>query len=666
MNPRLVASLLMVCVTVTVWCPQSVSAVHACTSDGDSAKCECPHQFGTIDCSDKSLTEVPDQVPSTAGYLDLSFNAISTLRTNQFARGNFTRMWGLQLGNNQIASVEDGAFNNIGDLNHLRLDNNQMTVVTAGMFQGLGTVTHLSMDYNQIHTIEEGAFAVFEKLYVLSIQGNQLATLTATMFQGVTLPEYGSQFNFRYNRIDTIQSGALASLRSLEELHLTGNKLQTVEEGSLDGLNNLESLYISENPLQTIKENSLKDLKKVRSLSIQFTNMTKLEANAFAGMESLESLDLQHNKIDDVAPNTLQAVPTLKVLTLRYNNLTAVKSGVFQNAPHLQQLDLSHNPISQVERNSFRALPTLSTLHLDHTQLSAIDPEAFVGGDFGSVYIDLSYNKMTTMPVPVCRELLNLGQVDLHGNPFSCDCRMTELLSGCRRLVTGLNSQVQCHGPQPLAGRPMKDVTADLLVCSPPSITEAHNMAKTTVGDVFALPCGSTGSPQPIVEWTLPSSMKLRQGEQSERFSVGTDGTLTINTVVAADGGSYKCTAMNTEGSELAISRLEVSMSGDSPSAPEGNSTAIHLPEEPSNPIQLALVVTLCVILGVLLVLQTVYVWLWRERRRCRSQKARTNDVDRRGLIPLADANQLEDGRLVYTDTNGDIAYTPRGKDSAA
>lgn len=87
---------------------------------------------------------------------------------------------------------------------------------------------------------------------------------------------------------------------------------------------------------------------------------------------------------------------SLNMLDLRGNKFSAVPRHL---PPSIQQLYLSNNTLSGLDEDSFSKLLNLKYLRLSHCHLQSpsIHPQVFNVSSL--IELDLSYNKLTTIPV---------------------------------------------------------------------------------------------------------------------------------------------------------------------------------------------------------------------------------------------------------------------------
>jgi hypothetical protein len=97
----------------------------------------------------------------------------------------------------------------------------------------------LELGFNEISSIELGDFDGLTNLKVLFLWGNQLSSIESGGFDGLTNLEV---LDLCGNQLSSIESGAFNGLTNLSELWLAENQISSVEPGDFSGLTNLEWL----------------------------------------------------------------------------------------------------------------------------------------------------------------------------------------------------------------------------------------------------------------------------------------------------------------------------------------------------------------------------------------------------------------------------------------
>ncbi|NXB04844.1 LRRN4 protein, partial [Cnemophilus loriae] len=120
---------------------------------------------------------------------------------------------------------------------------------------------------------------------------------------------------------------------------------------------------------------SCEDRKNRTWITLQLTN-SSLTAFPVCLPEALETLDLSNNLLEEVNGTEIANLPQLRVLSLRHNHLWSVRWGS-EALSSLLKLDLSFNKLSSVPSCLGSALPNLRWLSLAGNPLIEIQPLAF-------------------------------------------------------------------------------------------------------------------------------------------------------------------------------------------------------------------------------------------------------------------------------------------------
>nr|AIO08266.1 variable lymphocyte receptor C [Petromyzon marinus] len=277
------------------WCGScSAQRQRACVEAGKSDVCICSSATDsspeTVDCSSKTLADVPTGIPASTEKLQLDYN--------------------------QLASIDAKAFQGLRHLTFLSITNNpQLQSLPVGVFDQLKNLNELRLSSNKLKSLPSGVFDRLTKLKELYLSTNQL---------------------------QSIPKGVFDRLTNLQELRLNNNQLQSVPDGAFDSLAQLSNLQLYNNPWDC----ACSDI-------IYLRNFIAKNTDKIAGMESAQCngtstavKDVNTELIEDVPCK--HEIPTPKMTASPPNTATSVfttelNSTTYPNATH-EHTDVCNMP----------------------------------------------------------------------------------------------------------------------------------------------------------------------------------------------------------------------------------------------------------------------------------------------------------------------------------
>nr|AIO08112.1 variable lymphocyte receptor C [Petromyzon marinus] len=276
------------------WCGScSAQRQRACVEAGKSDVCICSSATDsspeTVDCSSKTLADVPTGIPASTEKLQLHFN--------------------------QLANIH------------------------AKAFHGLTRLTYLALEQNKLQYLPVGVFDQMKNLQELRLQDNQLKSLRPRVFDRLTKLTY---LSLSENQLQSIPKGVFDRLTNLQDLRLSTNQLQSVPDGAFDSLTNLETMNLFNNPWDC----ACSDI-------IYLRNFIAKNTDKIAGMESAQCngtstavKDVNTELIEDVPCK--HEIPTPKMTASPPNTATSVfttelNSTTYPNATH-EHTDVCNMP----------------------------------------------------------------------------------------------------------------------------------------------------------------------------------------------------------------------------------------------------------------------------------------------------------------------------------
>lgn len=116
---------------------------------------------------------------------------------------------------------------------------------------------------------------------------------------------------------------------------------------------------------------------------------------------------------------------------MSYNKVKRIDKETFKGLDSLLRLHMDHNHIEFINPEAFYGLTNLQLVHLEGNHLQQLHPDTFITLRQSQVFrlssvrtIHLSENLLTTLPADIFTGCVHLENVFLHGNPWTCDCRM--------------------------------------------------------------------------------------------------------------------------------------------------------------------------------------------------------------------------------------------------
>lgn len=378
-------------------------------------RCDCAHSRHLV-CANRGLRVVPKAAARMSGdalILNLGGNFITNITASEFAR--YSNIVRLNLQYNQIAIIHPKAFEKLSRLEELYLGHNLLTALPAGCLQPLTKLSTFYWNNNAIKKIIPKYFLNLENLLKLRLDGNLLEVLQDSIFESLTSLQY---LHLEHNKVQHIHRHAFSKLTNLRFLNLAHNKQSALTNVlSFSHLRALSTLLLSENEIRHIGNHVFQNLKKLSKLSLSNNMISRMDRDALRGLSSLREFLMDGNELEEISGGWLDPLVNVEVL------------------------DLSQNRIVSVDPAAFSRLKYLKVLRLKNNFLTSLSGEIF------------TFNNI-------------LQNIDLHGNNWTCDCRLEDL----KRWMSAAHSQqklltvfVQCHHPETLRGKYLDYVNSSQL-----------------------------------------------------------------------------------------------------------------------------------------------------------------------------------------------------------
>ncbi|XP_030596973.1 toll-like receptor 13 [Archocentrus centrarchus] len=402
---------------------------------------ENPSADVSLDCTNRELLTVPDDLPRDAVSVKLFNNKLEKIHRDDF--GDMPKLIHVSLDLNKIAHVDDGAFICLVALKKLCMRDNRLTNLTGGLFQGLSNLTMLDLRRNQIQFIHKMTFQHLTSLETVLLDSNRLQQVTS--IQSILQLPHIQKLTISSNLFSSFQTKDLPPnvSSSLTMLDVSSNKLkefsittpifphlQTIDLSHISGLKwdipdkiflrNITQLYLSF-PLMSFEkfQKILQNLNSVihlrlnymdawirkgllsvickvptlRRLDLYYNHLTKSIAELVT-CSQLTELDLSITHIKELPKGTIYSMKQLTYLTLDTNMLTNVPDDI-KSLSSLKILNMNDNHISKLDCEVFSNTSNLTELYLNENLIVNLEGCVFENLNDLKV-LDLSQNRLQT------------------------------------------------------------------------------------------------------------------------------------------------------------------------------------------------------------------------------------------------------------------------------
>ncbi|XP_024284719.1 SLIT and NTRK-like protein 2 [Oncorhynchus tshawytscha] len=193
--------------------PMTCPSICVCTSQN-------PDSGLNINCQERKLHNITELTPkpSYPKKLHLTGNYLQTIYRTDLTEYSSLEL--LHLGNNRIAIIQNGAFENLANLRRLYLNGNYIESLSQSLFAGLQSLQYLYLEYNVIKDILPQTFNSLHNLQLLFLNNNLLRSLPDNVFGGTML----TRLNLRNNHFSHLPvRGVLDQLSAFIQIDLQEN-----------------------------------------------------------------------------------------------------------------------------------------------------------------------------------------------------------------------------------------------------------------------------------------------------------------------------------------------------------------------------------------------------------------------------------------------------------
>ncbi|XP_045772075.1 phospholipase A2 inhibitor beta-like [Maniola jurtina] len=301
----------------------------------------------TLNCSRRNVDRIPNNWPEEMknvsnqdGHVLITFfnNSITNVTELPSVPGNRIA---ISFKSNKINEINDDAFNNIHRLVYLDVSNNRLSgdVLRSEIFQGPYkdgvyksiALETLNLGNNQIHSLDRYLFQYTPNLTRLYLNNNPIEILDHVTVLALSSATKLEVLDLAKTDIDSIPLDAFRGLVNLRQIDLSGNKFATVPESlGLVG-SSLQYLTFNNNPIVELNDDSFIGLTNLVELEVGENNyLEEVKRSTFTPLKSLRVLHLCHNRnLRYISHNAFRGVKnkwTLKEVYLDDNKLSELST----------------------------------------------------------------------------------------------------------------------------------------------------------------------------------------------------------------------------------------------------------------------------------------------------------------------------------------------------
>uniref|UniRef100_H2YIZ3 LRRNT domain-containing protein n=1 Tax=Ciona savignyi TaxID=51511 RepID=H2YIZ3_CIOSA len=244
---------------------------------------------------------------------------------------------------------------------------------------------------------------------------------------------------------------------SLKYISLTQNNIKFIGKTALSGLGNLKELHLDSNniTIEGLSEDAFAPAVKLQELTLTQNSLTLIPTRL---PPNLVSLRIDENRINDVRVTSLSSLKKLIILDLSDNEISdsSFEPGSLQQLESLRTIDLSGNRITNIPQ-----LPgNITELLLSDNRIQYVFASRSQDGEFptrGDLQgyarlrkLDLSSNQLRSVEKGAFANLPSTISVELHDNPWRCDCNLQYLkrwMTYTTSVVRSSEGNIRCAAP---------------------------------------------------------------------------------------------------------------------------------------------------------------------------------------------------------------------------
>merc|ERR1719410_2884054 len=325
--------------------------------------------------------------------LNLAENQVESLEPGVFR--SMTNLLHVNLYKNKIGQLQPGVFEN-AYLTKVNMSGNLLTDIDTQSFYDLEILEVVDLSDNQISTISNGAFDRIPHLKTLHLQKNKLTSYKGDIYSGISNDTELEYLDLSDNEMAYLYPESFQFHPKLKWVSFAMNRFSFFPTQFIKNLQHLEYLNLEKNQIKSLDDNDFANMSNLRRLKLANNEIESISETAFQNSSQLQFIDISQNKISELKSDLFNGILRLQ-LDASHNNISAIPDRLFEKRKvfRLESLDLSHNQFTEIPVNVLQnQYFSLETLKVSHNRIKVIPSDANILVNVKQM--DLSFNPLTT------------------------------------------------------------------------------------------------------------------------------------------------------------------------------------------------------------------------------------------------------------------------------
>ncbi|XP_071852277.1 uncharacterized protein [Apostichopus japonicus] len=385
------------------------------TACGGMAKCLChkTYNYYAMDCSNRSLHDVPTDIPSNVTKIDLSMNNLTAIHWNAFITA--TQLKAIDLSHNQLVELPEKLVWENEKLQSIDLSMNNLTFIHWNAFITATKLKTIDLSHNKLVELPEKLVRNNEKLQSLLLSNNELECLHKdVVYYTPTI----KVMDLAHNKLVNLSETLFWKTLNMTSIQLSRNLIEEIPERMFVNLINLKRMDMTRNKIHFLRPRTFSSLSKVNQITIGRNRISHIHIDTFSWNIMATDIDISHNLISVIQQGIFRNNENLKNLDISHNELKYLPEDLISNCSDLRALHLGNNLLSTIPTGFFRENPKIEFLTMSNNKFQILN-KAYFHGLTSIHYLTLSGNCITSLPVDVFGELHLDCYLDLSQNLLS-------------------------------------------------------------------------------------------------------------------------------------------------------------------------------------------------------------------------------------------------------